>query len=48
MKKTNAKGQKSPLVKGAERTLLKTADMFVTPMCCGFLYEVKVPKKLVK
>jgi hypothetical protein len=49
MKKLNVKsGQKSTLIKGAERTLTKAADIFVTPLCCGFIYEVKIPQKLVK
>lgn len=41
-------GQKSTMIKKVERSLSDAANLFVTPLCCGFIYEVKVPKKLVK
>ena len=49
MKKNEVrKEQKSATIKGTERVLTEAANFFIIPMCTGMLYEIKVPKKLVK
>jgi hypothetical protein len=39
---------KSAMVKKAEGFLAGTANFFMIPLCGGLLYEIKVPKKLIK
>jgi hypothetical protein len=47
-KQKTKKDLESALIKGTERTLSGAANFFMIPLCCGALYEIKAPKKLVK